>query len=574
MKTLKFALALILCLITLCTLVACKPAETGPETTETPETSAEPEKTIVLFENDEWTHNIVRSDKWSNTEASVLVEMRESLRDTYGSAPKPKNDYKRDDESYDKTTTEFYYGFTAHEEMREFYATLGYGEAAVKVVGNKILLAGYTSDALEAVSDHLEKVMAAGYKDGRIEVKVSDLEMKVVVNEEDNAIPIPANARYMSTENADMNNDHKQTLIIFGDASADIFKEYQKKFEEYELVQNIESNDNLFATYQVGDDLLNISYVAHDQKLRVIRNPDTKASSYLKETEVKKTTTPLVIMNGIGWDPERQNGLSLLFRLEDGRFIIVDGGFNRDKDASDLFKLIQKYTPAGQEMTIAAWFITHAHGDHHATFASKFVAMYGHRVKIQSLIFNPPSPGINQVEGGDGAGFQTIYNTAAKIEGCRVVRCHPGDRYYIGGAVIDMLYTVDLQYPTAFTYYNTCSHIFSVQLGGQRIMVTGDGANSSFGHVARMYGNTLKADIVQVAHHGYGTGVAASSSTDIMQAYSYMSPSLVLWPIGPQGYETVKNSVFNKHLVGLGSVKEVVVAESSVHVFELPYTAK
>lgn len=136
-----------------------------------------------------------------------------------------------------------------------------------------------------------------------------------------------------------------------------------------------------------------------------------------------------------------------------------------------------------------------------------------------------------------------------------------------------MLYTVDYQYPKAFTYYNTSSLIFSIRLAGQRIMVTGDGANSSFNKIVDMYGADLKCDIVQVAHHGYGTGTSASASTGVMEGYKHMAPSLVLWPIGKSGYNSVQNAVYNVTLKNLPSVKKIIVAEDKDHVVMLPFKA-
>ena len=211
-------------------------------------------------------------------------------------------------------------------------------------------------------------------------------------------------------------------------------------------------------------------------------------------------------------------------------------------------------------------------------FAKQFVANYKHAVDIKALVFNPPSQAINNSKNDDGVKeggeYQKIINVAKEIDGCEVIRAHVGDRYYIGGAVIDMLYTVDHQYPTTFTYYNTCSMIFSVKLGGQRVMVTGDGANVSFSKIARMYGESLKSDFVQVAHHGYTTGVSDGSATAIMEAYKYMAPSVVLYPNGEPGYKSTIGKVFNTYLISLPSVREICIAGAVQNVFELPYTPK
>jgi hypothetical protein len=89
-----------------------------------------------------------------------------------------------------------------------------------------------------------------------------------------------------------------------------------------------------------------------------------------------------------------------------------------------------------------------------------------------------------------------------------------------------------------------------------------------------MYGETLKCDFVQVAHHGYTTGVSDGSATAIMEAYKYMAPSVVLYPNGESGYKSTVGKVFNNYLITLPSVREVCIAGAVQNIYELPYTPK
>ena len=57
----------------------------------------------------------------------------------------------------------------------------------------------------------------------------------------------------------------------------------------------------------------------------------------------------------------------ILIRLTDRRFVIVDGGFNRSDSASLLLKAMKEQSTGylcREKITVAAWIITHAHGDH------------------------------------------------------------------------------------------------------------------------------------------------------------------------------------------------------------------
>lgn len=485
-----------------------------------------------------------------------------------GKSPHTANDTVIKDEN----VLEIIIGYTAHPIMRSLFYGLGYGQARAAVVGNKILLASYTKEGYDMLLEHLKSAFASGYSGGTLTLEVGKVATVITVNDKTQNVFAVEGLEFSSIEDCGLD----QTLIIHNNATEEIFKEYIKKYSAYKCVSEVYDSGNCFATFDVDKDLINVSFSKGDNCLRIIHNKNTEPAPILSEkVEVTKVCEPMIIMHGLGWTQSgystNQNGLCLIIRLSDGRFIVVDGGFNREKDADDLYKLLTDNTPDGMETVIAAWFITHAHGDHHATFASEFTK-YRSKVKVENVIFNPPSLALNQNPDNEGSGWSGVISVIPAYR-ARHIRPHVGDRYYIGDAVIDMLYTVDYQYPKAFTYYNTSSLIFSVKIAGQRIMITGDGANTSFDKIVAMYGENLKCDIVQVAHHGYGTGVSANASTGVMQGYRYMSPSLVLWPIGKSGYNSVQNAVYNVAIKTLPSVKKIIVAEDKDHIVMLPFTA-
>ena len=540
----------------------------APVITEPPIETEDPNRTLTLYSEGKWDFRLVTRTQRSQSEIDFSFDLSKAMSAITGKTPHTANDTAIKGED----VFEIIIGYTAHPVMQSLYYGLGYGQARAAVVGNKILLASYTKAGYDKLLEHLKGVFTAAYKDGALTLEASKISADIVADERTyNVFPVDG-LEFSSIEDCGLD----QTLIIHNNATEEIFKEYVKKYSEYRCASEVYESGNCFATFDVGKDLINVSYSKGDGCLRIIHNKNTDPAPILaKQGEVKKVCEPMIIMHGLGWKASgyttHQNGLCLIFRLSDGRFIVVDGGFNREKDADDLYKLLKDNTPSGMDTVIAAWFITHAHGDHHATFASEFTK-YRSKVKVENVIFNPPSNTLNQNPDNEGSGWTTIMSIIPAYR-TRHVRPHVGDRYYIGDAVVDMLYTVDYQYPKAFTYYNTSSLIFSIRLAGQRIMVTGDGANSSFNKIVDMYGADLKCDIVQVAHHGYGTGTSASASTGVMEGYKHMAPSLVLWPIGKSGYNSVQNAVYNVTLKNLPSVKKIIVAEDKDHVVMLPFKA-
>ena len=367
-----------------------------------------------------------------------------------------------------------------------------------------------------------------------------------------------------------------RTLLICEGGKNDTFDHCLDALSRYETVSYTESGDNRFATLDMGAHVLNVSYLIHDGYIRFTVTEDTEPTLlYRKAAEKKDVCEPMIIFHGLAWSEEGyktyQSGLSMLIRLSDGRFLVIDGGYSRDKDADDIYRLMKDNTPSGMKPTVAVWLVTHAHGDHSQAFASQFSKKYASKTVVESVIFNKPSFTMFASEAVRG-NYNAIYTAASKYS-ASVIRPHTGDRYYVGDAVIDVLFTSELLCPKPFTNFNTSSTVFSVTVKEQRILITGDATNEVFSVLVGTFGSALKADIVQVAHHGETTGVADTESISVMQGYRYMSPSLVLWPSGEETYKKEKNRSYNLTLTLLPSVKEIIVAGDTDHIIALPYKA-
>ena len=580
MKARSFLSIFLVLLLLLCQ-ISCAPQRQEDEATDPPslttdtetlpETSGkEAEREVTLYSDGKWQYRTVTRAVRNTGEKDFSFGLTKVLSGLTGSAPHSANDTALKGED----VCEIIIGYTAHPQMQSLYAGLLYGQAAVRVIGNKIYVAAYTQEGFAALLTHVEALIKSGYSGGTLSLKIGELEALINVNEDLNALPTSADAEFIDCYDCGLG----QTMLVLSGGSIVDFDNYVKKFDAGSCVSTVYESGNAFATIDFGNDLINISFAKNDKRLRIIRNKDTEPTSlFSAPTETKRICEPLIIMHGLGWEKGMDNGLCIIIRLSDGRFIVVDGGFNRQRDADDLYKLLKDNTPEGMDPTVAAWFITHGHGDHHGTFATLFCARYKASVKVENVMFNPPENKLfvgtvsNPTSSAINARITTL--NAIKAFKAHHVRSHIGDRYYIGDAVVDVLYSIDYQYPTTFDYYNTSSLIFSVKIAGQRIMITGDASNESFKRAVEMYGSDLKCDIVQVTHHGYTTGVSESAATSVIQGYRYMSPALVLWPISADGYAVVCNYTYNVVLSSLPSVKKIIVAKADDHVIPLPFSA-
>lgn len=281
--------------------------------------------------------------------------------------------------------------------------------------------------------------------------------------------------------------------------------------------------------------------------------------------EVEALVRPSVTLLGlegytIGGNPT-QTGLSMLFQLSDGRFIVVDGGHNKVQAAAPLYETMRRLTPSGRKITVAAWLITHSHNDHAGAFLS-FCRNYGKNVEVQQVLVNFPADGQYRSADTATAYRDNVLAAAKKLPGTRIVKVHPGQVFYLGDAVMEILYTLDLYEPEALTDFNDSSIVCSVTLGGQRTMVLGDCGILSSGILCRLYGEALRSHIVQMSHHGY------AGATE--ELYRAVDPLYVLWPSGSTTYERYKTASHNRWLLNDSRMERLWLAEDGIHTLPLP----
>ena len=76
-------------------------------------------------------------------------------------------------------------------------------------------------------------------------------------------------------------------------------------------------------------------------------------------------------------------------------------------------------------------------------------------------------------------------------------------------------------------------------------MVMGDCTGPAMAICNKMYGNDMRSQIVQVAHHGYTTW---GNDSAMATAYKFMAPEIVLWPQGANAFPNYKERSYNKGL--------------------------
>ncbi len=98
-----------------------------------------------------------------------------------------------------------------------------------------------------------------------------------------------------------------------------------------------------------------------------------------------------------------------------------------------------------------------------------------------------------------------------------------GQRFYIRNLCFDVLCTHEDVYPQKLDDFNDTSVVVSVEVDGCRILIPGDASAKESAVLEARYGETLKSDIVQIAHHGH-SGLSEN-------AYRLINADLCVFPI-------------------------------------------
>lgn len=605
-------LAIVLTLIAAFSLLsACytEPEETtAPAVTDSPETSGEDTTEAVAEQTSfdfiaggEATFTIVRPQDLPSDDPSVAaaVKIRNQIEDITGVKLSIKDDFKKASQEYDHAAYEILVGGTKYPQHNEAAAGLRYGDFTVKQVGNKIVVFGYTPDAMAHAADvFIEIVKNHCTADGGSSTVTIPFEALNIAETHEGSklfsyLPVYDGASYYCTSDSDLNG----TQLVLENATVEGYDPYVAELEKMGYTKYItnEINGNLFATLYNNEYTINVGFYEKLEEFRIIMEPfSPKTLIGLPSDNNRPTvTTTQITMLGCEYQASdgsyKGNGLSLLYRLSDGSFVVVDGGHTTKSAifADNLINAIKEQAKdyaTGKDIRIAAWFVTHAHGDHMGMLrveAAKFNQFTVERV-VANLMSDSElerslasSSGSN-FGGGDGTARDYV-RQAAKTLGADMVVCHTGQQFFIGDTVFEILYTVDNFAPGITNALNTSSLLFrsvTTDKSGKStsVMVMGDVTGPAMAICNKIYGKNMRSEVVQVAHHGYQTW---GNDSAMITSYNYMSPEIVLWPMGLHAYSTYKEKAYNKVLWdGTNkNLQQVYVAgwSNSQFIVPLPY---
>lgn len=569
----RYLSLLALLLITLMISTACgdnPPVDVDPtDTTEAaPQTEPAPVN-LDIIQNGTVNYAIVRGEKADDTTVAAATQLFKTIIEKTGIYPEFTTDWIKPGSSYDSSTLEILVGATGHSESAEALKDIPYGDYVITPVGNKLVINAWSSSALSSAVYAFMDEMANSTTEGNFSLPADYCKTGTAIKSV-NALPAYGDGGPSVIYHTGDDNQ----LLIFENTTEDAYNAYLKSLENvgFTLYTDNKITENAFATYINDDYVVNAGYYDYQKSVRVIIEPRTNLPGLKADNKYTATVTPSFAMLGLETGSDYQNGLCFIWQLADGSYVIVDGGFNRDVDAQNLYKYMVQHAPDSKNITVAAWFITHAHGDHHGAFY-KFAPNYGSKVKVELVIGNFPSDETREAGGlgteGSG-GAKIIQYTKNYLKGAKFIKAHVGQKFFLRDAEIEMLYTLESYSPGKLDYFNTSSLIFTLDIAGQRFLILGDASNIACTVAHSMYGNYLKSDFVHAAHHGYTTG--SSAYLGVTNVYEAAAAPVVFWPIGDQDFTNVSSRAYNAPLRTSSTTKEIIVAGSRQFRILLPYT--
>ncbi len=572
-----FPIVLVLLLIT-AALTACGDSSapvndtTAPDaaTTAPAETEA-PKKDHVIVENGTANYKIIRTEDATQSIIDAVISLKNMIETETGTALVIGTDWIKPGAEYNHESYEILIGQTGYSESAEALADLAYGDFVITSVGNKLVVNAYSDAGLTNALRELKVLIRQGGEQGSLVIPADTHEVQTYVASV-NKLPTYENGNVTNVYHVGEEN----YLILVENTTLDAHKAYLQKLEGdgYALYTENQIVDNLFSTYKNDKYIVTASYLPSEEQTRLILEPMAPLPD-LKE-ENKYTTlvsTPTVAQLGLESNGNK-NGMSYVIQLADGSYIIIDGGFQLDSDVKQLYDYMYDNAPDKNNIVIAAWFLTHSHGDHTGAFLKFSQSSYAKKVKLEKVIGAfVGDESLTTLLDATLTKASEIKAAAGRFSGAEYVRAHAGQKYYLRDAEIEMLYTIESLFPAPLERSNSTSLVFTVNIGGQRLLFFGDATNNAIGNVVDLFGDYIKSDFVQTAHHGYAAGDKGTKG--IKSGYELSAPTVVLWPVGFADYDMVIDTFdYNKLLAQrLASVKEIIVAGDRDVVLKLPYTA-
>lgn len=549
-----------------------------------------PEETeLVLYENGEFNFTLTRSEDLKDlTVYAAFLSRLKQISDI--ERIKLDTDVSYKGHEYDPEKKEILFGYTKYPESAQGAEGLGFYEYRVSCIGNKIVISVRNDADIGNAASLLINYIRKNEKDGRVVIP-KDLNISAEANCEypllsSKKIPTPSN--YTSATLSDCGDGYHQATLH--GATAETFTSYKKMLSDSGFTLHAENDmaGNVFATYVNGSFGVHTYFVPEMSEMRIIafENVNLPSTDEFKYTKVTEPSFTLIGVEKGG----SAGGLGCFVQLEDGSFIIFDGGYNNATEAKNLAALLKGLAPDPNNVIIRAWYITHAHGDHYGTFLN-FSQLYA-----KSKIFTIESFVFNFCDTAQQGKYSVSLHYDKPIDAINtywkdvpIYKGLTGQVYKYAGCDIEILYCMSDFLPMTIGEErsdadltsvdgNLQTMVFRLNIAGQKILISGDTSKYNVDEMCDMYGEYLKSDMITVPHHGHNRDSYRARNGTI-ELYQLTNPAVVFWPAGVNAQQKYMkwngkeggDYEANHYLINNLNVKKVYIAGSTNVTVTLPH---
>ena len=531
---------------------------------------------INVFANGQYTARIIRGEMATAFEKSIYNQIKELFKKRTGVNPTINTDFvAADEELYDGPA--ILIGETAYEESKAAYRKLGNDQSIAKVSGNKYVIALGSADSaaklIETLKTNLNK--KASKETITIDSKwaiTAKVDFLTSGNEtfDETGLIKQASLPNLGTGH---NSGQGSKTYIKSNATKDTFMSLCKELEGNGLKKYTSNaiGTNLFATYVTQTQIVHVMFFPNKGQIRTSVDKrgeglDGFALAGLSgENKYKKTNDSEMIVCDIS-NADWPGGMCIIYKLADGRFFIVDSGIGgllsdgrnyMGSSSGWIYATLAKHAADPKNIEVAAWLITHPHSDHAGGLFDMALGYYGYKgqkhtvmpkeikqyVKIDKLIYNAPDnlPDCNREH--------WIPEIIKQFKIKNVIKAHPGQVFHFADLTFTVFGSLDLIVEQGgIGNTNHLSLSIKVEFNGKTALLMGDSEAKPNAQLSVIYKELLKADILQLAHHGYG----GTGSNDVN---SYCNPSMVLWVVSNADLRSNYTIDVNSSIATLKGVK-------------------
>ena len=505
-------------------LISCKEQETPPAAESTPQ--------IQLYADGATEYKIIRSQRSSANVKKIMATLHEDLKNQLGAGPQVGDDWVKDESEIGEDACEILLGDTNRPESIALKEELPEGNSyIIAVEGKRVIIVASNDTVLASAADVFFREYVQTNAQGGNLALPADLKIVKTLNYYiregwEFFCPSPKTGKlapgtyYSGSAFAD--DTVKETaecarMHLVTEVTQQDFENYVADFlaEGYKQTMDNTIGENRYASFSMGGTTYYVAYINTTREMRITE--DSASASLDKFAyDTKGDQQIQMYQYGISYC-----GMFYIFRLSDNSVVLVDGGHHTD-NTTTMFEGLTDFlreitgTKKGEKIKIAAWYVSHAHGDH-VTVMWKYLSQQRQHIELQRVMYNIPS---YQVQSN---GYDNNTTTLKKVlreqyPNTQFLKLHTGQNFSLSDLGVEVLYThedtVGLErYEAAaasgdivrlgLADYNSSSTVIRFTMDGKTILLLGDLNAEGENVVVQNYRGTsvLKSDVVQVSHH-------------------------------------------------------------------------